>query len=313
MSRTLLQSIQWAQSFVNYLPLTVGTGNQPALDNANHVKQLFLSPDVMSTAYNRGTVSFQTVIGQQDYVVQVTNASVPSFGYLETASVQPCATVTNVAGSGTVATITAANAFVAGNTVTITGLSHTAFNVTNAVIITASSTQFTFASTTSQSSAADSGLSLSGEVFQIKDIFNTKPLSKSSDGARPSAISVQYNDGAGNVTFRFMSVPNATLNVVLDFQMSAVPFTTTSSTWAPIPDTYAYIYDRLFLGETLEPVDAARAQMEKQRGILSLVSIAEGMEMHDKAIFVAQYLNIDAQTAANMLDTQQGVSSKQGR
>jgi hypothetical protein len=212
-----------------------------------------------------------------------------------------------------VATITAPNAFVAGNTVTITGLTHTAFNVTNVTILSATSTQFTFASATSQSSTADTGLAVSGQIFQIKDIKNTEPLSKSSDGQRPNAISVQYNDGAGNITFRFMGVPNATFNVVLDFQMSAVPFTTTSSTWAPIPDTYAYIYDRLFLGETLEPVDAQRAQMEKQRGILSLVSIAEGMEMQDKAIFVAQYLNIDAQTAANMLDTQQGVGAKQGR
>jgi hypothetical protein len=313
MSRTLAQSIDWAQSFVNYLPLTVGTNNNPALDNANHVKQLFLSPDVMSTAYNRGSVSFQTIIGQQDYVVQITSASIPTFGYLETASVQPCATITNVAGSGTVATITAPNAFVAGNTVTITGLTTTQFNVTNVPILTATSTQFTFASTHSVSSTADTGLAVSGQIFQIKDIKNTEPLSKSSDLQRPNAISVQYNDGAGNITFRFMGVPNATFNVVLDFQMLAVPFTNTSSTWAPIPDTYAYIYDRLFLGETLEPVDAQRAQMEKQRGILSLVSIQNGMEVKDKAIFVAQYLNIDAQTAANMLDTQQGVSTKAQR
>jgi hypothetical protein len=313
MSRTLQQSTNWATTFVNYLPLNVGTGNQPALDNANHVKQLFLSPDVMSTAYNRGFASFQTVIGQQDYVVNITNASIPTFGYLETASVQPCATLTNVAGSGTVATITAVNEFEVGDTVTITGLTTTQFNVTNAPILSTNGTTFTFASTHSQSSTGDTGLAVSGEVNQIKDVYNTRSLSKSSDGQRPSAISVQYNDGAGNITFRLMGVPNATLNVVLDFQQAAVPFTTMSSTWAPIPDTYAYIYDRLFLGECLEPVDAQRAQAEKQRGVLALVSIQNGMALQDKAIFVAQYLNIDAQTAANMLDTQQGSQAKGAR
>jgi hypothetical protein len=313
MSHTLLQTIDWAQSFVNYLPLTVGTGNNPALTNANNILQLFLSPDVMTWSWNRGTTSFQTVIGQQDYVVNITNASVPTFGYLETASLQPCAAITNVAGSGTVATITAPNAFSAGSTVTITGLTHTAFNVTNAPILTATATQFTFASSTSQSSTADTGLAVSGTIFQIKDIKNSEPLSKSSDGARPNSIAVQYDDGAGNITFRFMSVPNATFLCVLDFQQAAVPFTTTSSTWGTIPDKYAYIYNRGFLAETLEPVDAQRAQTEKQRFILSLVSIAEGLEMQDKAIFVAQYLNIDAQTAASMLDTQQGVSAKASR
>jgi len=313
MSRTLLQTINWATSFVNYLPLTVGTGNEPAITNANNILQLFLSPDVMSWSWNRGSVSFQTIIGQQDYVENITLASVPTFGYLETATLQPCAAITNVAGSGTVATITANNAFSAGETVTITGLTHTAFNVTNVTILSANVTSFTFASATTQSSTADTGLAVSGRIFEIKDVYNSKVLSKSSDGQRPNAISVQYNDGAGNITFRFMGVPNATFNVVLDFQKAAVPFTTTSSTWGTIPDIYAYIYNRGFLAETLEPVDAQRAQMEKQRFILSLVSIAEGLEMQDRAIFVAQYLNISAETAASMLDTQQGVSAKASR
>ena len=62
-----------------------------------------------------------------------------------------------------------------------------------------------------------------------------------------------------------------------------------------------------------EPVDAQRSLVEKQRFIMSLISIAEGMELADKAIFVAQYLNIDAQTAAKMLGVQQGGTSKAQR
>lgn len=243
MSVALSATVGWAQTFVNYLSLTIGTNNEPAITNANNIKQIFLSVDVGPWSWNRASITFATVVGQQDYPISILSASVPIFGYLETASLTPA----------------------------------------------------------------------SGTIFQIKDIKNTEPLAESSDRARPNAIAVQKDDGAGNVTFRFMGNMDAIYTCTLNFQMACQPFTTTSSTWSPIPDRYAYIYNRGFLAETLEPVDAQRAMVEKQRFVMSLVSIAEGMELADKAIFVAQYLNIDAQTAAAMLGVQQSGPAKAGR
>jgi hypothetical protein len=381
-SRTLTQTNYWATSYINYISPTVGANNEPSVTNANNVKQLFLSPDVMTFSWNRTILVFQTQQGQQDYTFVL-----PTFGYLETASLQPSASITNVQGNGTTATITASNNFLPKATVTITGLATTAFNGVFA-ILTASSTQFTFASATSQSSTPDSGLAISGQIFQVSDIRNTEPLAESSDQQRPNAISVQrdlsgysatitnitissnvltvtatntfspgmivtfsglthatflngqsvtiltasssqftayfvhanYPTGsgssadtgtaAGGITFRFMGVPDGQYQAILNYQQGAVPFVTTSDNWGPIPDRYAYIYNRLYLGETLQPIDAQAAQMEKQRGILALVSIAEGLEMQDKLIFVQQYLNLDAQQAANLLGAQQGVQAK---
>jgi hypothetical protein len=307
MARTLQNTIDWSRPFVNYLPLNIGTNNEPAISNANHIKQLFLSPDIMGWSWNRGTASFQTVIGQQDYTETISD-----FGYLETASLQPCASITQVAGDGTTATITAPNAFVKGNRVTITGLTNTAFNVTNATITNATATQFQFTSSTSLAPTNDTGLAVSGQIFQISDVFNTEPLAESSDLQRPNAISVMVSADTGGFDpkFRFMGVPDATYNVVLNYQKEATAFSALTDQWEPIPDRYAYIYDRGFLAECLEPIDAARAQIEKQRFIMSLVSIAEGLELEDKAVFMAQYLNIDAQVAANMLDTQQGRAAR---
>jgi hypothetical protein len=240
MSRTLLQSINWASPFISYLNPAVGTLNEPAVSNANHVLQLFLSPDVGAWSWNRAKFSFTTVVGQQDYSEYIAIASVPIFGWLETATLKPAA----------------------------------------------------------------------GTIFQIKDIKNTEPLAESSDQARPNAIAVQLDDGAGNITFRFMGNVDAIYTCTLNFQMAPQPFTVLTSTWAPIPDRYAYIYERGFLAETLEPIDAQRAMAEKQRFIMSLVSIAEGMTLANKALFVAQYLNIDAQTAAKMLDVQQAGTAR---
>jgi hypothetical protein len=243
MSRTLQQTIDFARPFLNYLPLTVGANNEPAITNANNILQTFLSVDVGPWSWNRSSVTFSTVVGTQDYPVSILSASVPSFGWLETASLKPA----------------------------------------------------------------------SGTIFQIKDVKNTEPLAESSDQARPNAIAVQKDDGAGNITFRFMGNMDAIYTCTINFQMAAQPFTTTSSTWSPIPDRYAYIYNRGFLAECLQPVDAQRSQQEKQRFILSLISIAEGMKLANKAIFIAQYLNIDMQTAAEMLGVQQGGQAKGAR
>jgi len=240
MSIALSSTVGWSQTFVNYLSQTIGTNNEPAITNANNIKQIFLSVDVGPWSWNRSSITFATIIGTQDYTVNITSASVPIFGWLETASLTPA----------------------------------------------------------------------SGTIFQIKDVKNTDPLAESSDQARPNAISVQTDDGAGNVTFRFMGLVDATYTCTLNFQMAAQPFVNMSSTWSPIPDRYAYIYNRGFLAEALEPVDAQRSLAEKQRFVMSLISIAEGMELSQKLIFMAQYLNIDAQQAANMLGVQQGQQAK---
>lgn len=303
-TRTLQQTINWAQTFIKYVPLTVGTGNQPAIDNANNVKQLMMHPN-LAWNWSRKAFSFQTIAGVQDY-----SESISDFDYLESSSIQPCATITNVAGDGTTATLTAANKFVKGNLVTITGLTTTGFNVRGAVLLSVSPTQFTFASSTSHSSGSDAGLAVSGERTQLDSILNSEPLEVTSTLDQPHTIAAQMDDGAGNITFRFVACPEQAYNVNLEYQAQPTMFAALSDTWGPIPDRYAYIYNRGFLAECLEPIDAGRSQMEKQRFIMALVGVTEGLSLADKAIFMAQYLNIDAQTAANMLDTQQGVSAK---
>jgi hypothetical protein len=63
-----------------------------------------------------------------------------------TASAYLSATITNVVGSGTSVVYTASNNYVVGQPVTITGVTPTAYNLTNAVVTAATSTTFTVAS-----------------------------------------------------------------------------------------------------------------------------------------------------------------------
>jgi hypothetical protein len=68
------------------------------------------------------------------------------------------AVVTAASGNGTTITYTAANSFVAGQLVTITGLTTTAANLTNAVVATASSSNFTVTNATSVSDTAQTAV-----------------------------------------------------------------------------------------------------------------------------------------------------------
>ena len=95
-------------------------------------------------------------------------ASSPSFNATggtrgSTVTEYQSAVVTAASASGGVVTYTASNAFVAGQIVTITGLSTTAFNLAGVTIGTASSTQFTV--TNAATGTAVTGASALAEVI----------------------------------------------------------------------------------------------------------------------------------------------------
>ena len=83
MPNTIQTSINWALGFLGYSTPTVGTGNEPAITSANMVQQVMLSPP-FKWPWNRNSLTFPTVIGQQDYTISVTD-----FGFAETATFQP--------------------------------------------------------------------------------------------------------------------------------------------------------------------------------------------------------------------------------
>jgi hypothetical protein len=80
MSYTLQQTINWAQTYVQYIPLTAGTGNEPAISIGNTVQSTILNAPFV-WPFNRNEFPIVLVTGQQDYVFDVTD-----FAYLEKVS-----------------------------------------------------------------------------------------------------------------------------------------------------------------------------------------------------------------------------------
>jgi hypothetical protein len=81
-STTTLQSVvNWATCFVDFEELNIGTGNEPAITNANTVLRAIAGPP-FKWAWNRDSLTFPTIVGTQDYLQ--TDAG---YGFLEGASV----------------------------------------------------------------------------------------------------------------------------------------------------------------------------------------------------------------------------------
>jgi hypothetical protein len=302
----LSDTIAWAQAFVNYAQLAIGVDNEPSITNANTIMQTIVGPP-FAWPWNRSKQSFVVDAGIQDYLVAISN-----FGYLEKAAVQPAAHVTATSLTSNVATYTAINSFKAGDLVTVTGSTNgAAFNVTNAVIASATATQFTVAivSVNIASAPESSCLAVSGQAFPLE--IKNEPMTEGVEQSRPSFISTQIDDNSGKYTFRVLPIPNKTYQITLTFQNSATLFlpSSLSAPWG-IPDKYAYIFNYGFLFLTLDYWDDPRAARYRQLFIATLLGAAEGLTEQEKNLFLGNWLITTSQAQASGMKTQQGISGR---
>jgi hypothetical protein len=91
-NQTIQNSIDFAQTYTQYSPLSVGTANEPAITIANEIQNLFFGPPFtwgFNRAENSGPTALNLAAGQQDYVVPVTD-----FAFMESATATDPATGT---------------------------------------------------------------------------------------------------------------------------------------------------------------------------------------------------------------------------
>ena len=235
MANTLQTSINWAACFVGQIPLSAGTGNEPALSCANMILDTILGPP-FRWAFNRNTSTLALISGTQDYTAALTD-----FGFLERATLTPS----------------------------------------------------------------------SGTIFEIKDIYNNLAGPVAGDSGRSNAIYAQSNVFGVSQSFRFLPVPNAAYTCGLVYQKLPTHMTATTNGWSGIPDQYSNIYNTLFLADMFElAYNDQKAAYYRQRGVLSLLALAEGLTETDKNMFLEQYLMRDSQSLSRQLKTQQGTQAR---
>lgn len=283
----------------------IGNSLEPALTAANIVLQTILGPPFV-WFWNSTELGFTT------------------------SAVPQTATITNVAITAGVLTVTAVNSFVFGSPIILTGLTTATFLNGQLVIpVTVSPTSFTAnVSFPDYVSAADTGTATNAttqdytlpvpqfshiEHASVLDVNQTPPrwtemevkdnLSLETNSDRPFYLSPHLEDGQGNMNFRVLPPPDKAYPISIHIQNTAPRVTSMNQTWAPMPDFMQYIYTWGFLALIWQFSDDARAPTANQKFLAGLLGRAEGLSEEQRNVFMNAWQNL---TGLDQMKTSQG-------
>jgi hypothetical protein len=311
-TRTLQNSIDWVRPFLNWANLTIGTGKEPAFTSANQTLQTIVGPPFV-WPWNRNTASFFTVIGTQDYT-----ASITDYGYLETATIELAAQITNAVGAAGEVTYTAANNFSTlangglGADVLITGCTTAALNgkFKLSTTIPPTATAFTVDAATVISEAESGATAVAGPAVGLELKWGALHEDRALD--RPTFIATQLSDLSGtSFTFRLMPVPDQMYRINLIYQKAPVPFVNLSDTWL-IPDQLQYLYNYFFAFFMFDYFDDPKAQRYRQLAVAAILARQSGLSATDRNLFIGNWIplmqeEIEAQTNAQQATQARGL------
>jgi hypothetical protein len=290
MSNTLQNTINFAQTFIQYSPLTAGLGQEPAASIGSMVRNSILNPP-MTWLFNRKEVTFQTIVGQQDYLL----STLSDLSFIEKAS------LTDDAG----------NVFELKDVHNNAALSPSSFQQRpNAVSVESSSIVASVLNYTLRFLGVPDKVYTATIVYQklapqFGPFFITSVAAHS--GANTSytgvfdtisfpvgatAIITGCTNSVNNGSFVVVSCTSTVLTVVNG--AGVLENTTTAYannfSWDPIPNQYSDVYNNLFLSEAMAGVDDAKAQLYRSRGVAALLAKATGLTEMQKNAFAQQWL-----------------------
>jgi len=316
MGYTLQQTINWAQTFIEYSPLTAGTNSEPAISIATMVRNTILNAP-FTWPWNRNefalTGGTALIAGQQDYTVNITD-----FAYLEKVSLLTVDSSygwelkdvynTNILGIPATGTTeqaqpnaAAVKLYTPGTSVVIRFLPPPDQAYTGAITYQQLSLPFQVFTVTSCGNAAGGNTSYTGT-------FNAASFVAGQIAQIAGFVTNVVNNGS----FTIVSC-NATTLVVANSAGVAETHSATAinESWFPIPDSFMDIYNNLFLAEAMAVVDDTREQTYRMRGIAALLAKSEGLTEMQRNAFLAQWLSRGStQTMVTQLRNQQGSQAR---
>lgn len=108
--------------------------------------------------------------------------------------------------------------------------------------------------------------------------------------SRPTELAVQYDDGAGNLTFRLKNAPDKVYTISGDYQRKAPLIPCLAFTFGPVPDELALLFQTGFLAELSLLVNDARYPIFRRQFASTILSLQDGLDATAKSIFLEDYL-----------------------
>ena len=309
---TLTQTINAVQPYIDYSPLTAGTGFEPACSIATITRNTIMNAP-FTWGWNRQSNAVSSpltlIVNQQDYTVPLTD-----FGWLERATLIPPANgkVYEIPDIYNTSVLGVSNSQQRPNGVSVHKVTYGTSvklrfigvpDLAYGVILDYQALPIPF-----QSFAITSVANAVGANTTYTGTFTTSSFVT----GQTALIGGFVTHAANNGEFTIVSVTATTLTVANSGGTSetATAYAVNES-WAPIPDSFIDIFNTLFLAEAYQAVDDPRGAQYRQRGAIMLLAKAEGLTSMQKSDFLGYFLAKDAQTLTAQLRTQQGNSARQ--
>jgi hypothetical protein len=304
---TVQQVVNYASQHTELMPLISvgGYTNEPALSIANDVLSELLGQPFPWKFNRKAAPVLVTQQWKQDYKFAGASAFTQNGG--AAIGLASANAITESSFVVTVNTIEAHN-FSVGDTVYMTGNTVAAYNSafsstpsgsawTGGWVITATptTTSFKFTHATSGLAASgapgitDLGWLESATMVNMNDtsaaqyvwfLQAVRMLEPSNRQFLPDRVAAIADDGAGTLTIRLQFLPGPQpLGVTLVYQQRPTLITSLSSTWAPFPDEFAYVYRQLFLAHAYRFANSGRADVEYQK---AMAGIAKALGTNDR-------------------------------
>lgn len=133
-------------------------------------------------------------------------------------------------------------------------------------------------------------LELTVDATQKFELKGEVSLAKVSMSTRPTSIAPQFDDNAGNITFRINAVPNKNYTVWLNYQVKAQLITSYAQNFGPFPDEFGFIYNKGMLAEAALAINDPRFNIWNRDFAMSLVHTQDGLDAQAKQIILEQML-----------------------
>ena len=126
----------------------------------------------------------------------------------------------------------------------------------------------------------------SGKIHALE---GAQELAKTTSSYRPRKMAPVYDDNTGSITFRFDAIPDASYTAFVEYQRKAPIAGSFGATWAPLPDEYGSIYNKLFLALAANLISDPRAQAWGVEGVAALLGAQQGLTLQEIAIFAGEW------------------------
>lgn len=109
---------------------------------------------------------------------------------------------------------------------------------------------------------------------------------------KPAFIAARLDDDAGNITFRVTPPPDQNYTIVVTYQKFVPLLTSLASSWSPIPDYLAYLYQGMFLAKVYEYFSDERFGLGMSSAMKALVSTNAGLDATQLSVVLGDRLDI---------------------